>query len=320
MQPVPPGLQLLGALLRLTPSIASMSLEQIENIQATALPKNLFTRFLLGSLQPGVSVEDRNITGPEGPLLLRIYTPELATAPPRPLVMHIHGGGWVLGSTRMGDWMCSTVAHAVDAVVVSIEYRLAPRHKFPAAVEDCYAALVWCSEHATTLGADAGRIGIMGESAGGNLAAVTCMATRERGGPQICHQALIYPATDGSMSTPSHREHKDAIILTAADAHAFYHHYVTADTDPLDWRLSPLHAVDHTRLPPAIIVVAGHDPLHDEGVLYAAKLQAAGVPVILKDYPAMPHGFANFPHLARDARPAFDEITRAQRAALKLDL
>jgi acetyl esterase len=293
-----------------------MSLEQIENIQATVLPQNLLTRLLLGTLQPGVSVADRTIPGPEGPLLLRIYTPEPSSAIPRPLVVYIHGGGWVLGSTRVGDWMCSTVARAVDAVVVSVEYRLAPRHKFPAAVEDCYAALVWCSEHAAALGADAGRIGIMGESAGGNLAAVTCLAARDCGGPQVCHQALIYPATDGSMATPSHQQHKDAIILSAADAHAFYQHYVAADTDPRDWRLSPLHAVDHTRLPPAIIVVAGHDPLHDEGVLYAAKLQAAGVPVILKDYPAMPHGFANFPHLARDTRLAFDENTSAQRAAL----
>lgn len=232
------------------------------------------------------------------------------------MIIYIHGGGWVIGSVEMGDWMCSTTALEVDAVVVSIEYRLAPRHKFPAAVEDCYAALLWCSENAAALSADATRLGIMGESAGGNLAAVTCLLARERGGPQIRRQALLYPVTDGSISTPSYRHNKDAIILPAADMRAFYHHYLPAGAGPLDWRVSPLHAPHHAGLCPAIIIVAGHDPLHDEGVLYAEKLRACGVPVILKEYPAMPHGFANSPHLARDAAPALNEIARVFQSDL----
>jgi acetyl esterase len=317
MKRLPLGMRFVEALFRLSPtmSIVNMSLDQIEKSQTVVLPKNPLTDFLLGGMQKGVKVEERTIKGPGGHLLLRIYTPQHAASGPRPLVVYFHGGGWVLGSVSMGDWMCSTVARDVDAVVVSVDYRLAPKYKFPTGLEDCYAALVWSSENAASLDADARRIGVMGESAGGNLAAVVCLLAKERGGPRIRHQALLYPATDGSMSTESYQVYEDAIILSAADVRTFYRHYLEPDTDPVDWRISPLHAVDHSGLPPATIAVAGHDPLHDEGILYAEELTKLGVPVTLKEYPAMPHGFANFPHLGRDAKPAFIEITQAQRVA-----
>ncbi len=317
MEPLPLGMRLFGALMRLFPSfsISHMSPEFIEKSRGAALPHNPLLDFFLGEIVHGVVVGERAIQGPGGPILLRIYTPQPVAAAPRPLIVYFHGGGWVLGSVRAGDWMCSIMARDVDAVVVSVDYRLAPRDKFPAAVEDCAAALVWCSENAASLGADAGKIGVMGESAGGNLAAVVCLWAKERGGPQIRHQALLYPVTDVTISTGSYEVNREAIILSAADGEAFLRYYLDTDSDPADWRISPLQAHDHAGLPPAIVVVAGHDPLHDQGVLYAQKLAAAGVPVLLKDYPAMPHGFANFPHLARDARPAFGEITRAQRAA-----
>ncbi len=318
MEPIPLGLRLFGALSHLFPafSISNMSLEQIEKSQTAVVPHNPLIDLFLGEIQPGIVVAERTMNGPGGPLLLRIYTPQAVASVPRPLVLYLHGGGWVLGSVQTGDWICSTVARAVDAVVVSVDYRLAPRWKFPVAVQDCYAALLWCCENGPSLGADPGRLGVRGDSAGGNLAAVICLLAKERGGPKIRHQALIYPATDVSISTGSFQVNKDAMILSAADAQTFLRHYVEPGTDLTDWRISPLCAPDHSGLAPAIIIVAGHDPLHDQGALYAEKLTAAGVPVILKEYPAMPHGFLSFPHLARDARPALTEITRTQRAAL----
>lgn len=318
MEPLPLGMRFLGTLFRLVPgsSVANMSLEQIEKSQAMVLPKNPLVDLLLGGLQKGVRVEDCSIDGPGGRIRLRIYTPERPTSSARPLVVYYHGGGWVLGNIRGGDWMCSTVARDVDAVVISVDYRLAPKHKFPAAVEDCYAALVWSSANAASLGADGSRIGVMGESAGGNLAAVVCLLAKERGGPKISHQTLLYPATDVSKSAESYQACKDSIILSVADMGTFRSYYVGPDTDPMDWRLSPLHAADHPGLPPAIIIVGGNDPLHDDGVAYAEKLTQAGVPVDLKEYPAMPHGFANFPNFNRESKDAFAEITRGQRNAL----
>lgn len=316
MKPLLPGVRMLEAVFHLLPQlhIANMSPEQVRKSQAQVIPNLFLADLILGGVQRGVKVKDCTIQGPGGPLPLRIYTPDSSTSAPRPLVVYFHGGGWVLGSLRMGDWMCSTVARDADAVVISVDYRLAPEHKFPAGLEDCYAGLVWGSENAASLGADPHRIAVMGDSAGGNLAAVLCLLSKERGGPPICQQALIYPATDGSMSSESCQVFKDGAVLSAADMQAFFRYYLEPGVDRLDWRISPLYAADHTGLPPALIIVAGRDPLHDEGVLYAEKLARAGVPVILKDYPEMPHGFASSPLLCRDARPAFLEIIRAQRA------
>ncbi len=317
MKPIPFGVCFFETVFRLMPgmSIAKMSLEQIEKSQSQVLPDHFLVSLFLGGLQKGVQVDDRAISGPGGSLHLRIYSPGTAAPAPRPLVLHFHGGGWVLGNLRSGDWMCSTVARDVDAVVISVDYRLAPRYKFPAGLEDCYAALIWARDNAASLAADPERIGVMGDSAGGNLATVLCLLSKDRRGPQICHQALLYPVTDSRMSTNSYQTCKDAVILSAADMEAFYRYYLEPGMDPLDWRISPLHAADHSGLPPALIVVAGRDPLHDEGVLYAEKLAKAGIPVILKDYPHMPHGFASAPSLSRDTKSAFAAITRAQRAA-----
>ncbi|HEX2913160.1 MAG TPA: alpha/beta hydrolase [Chloroflexia bacterium] len=329
MEKLAPGIRFVGTLMRLSPatSISKVPLDQVERIQKIPEPTHPVAKrvsgsmlnLMMGGVQKGIKVEDRTISNPGGVsnVPIRIYTPERVTSALRPLVVYFHGGGWVLGSLRMGDWMCSVTAHELDAVVVSVDYRLAPQHKFPAGLEDCYTALVWCSENGASLGADAGRLGVMGESAGGNLAAVVCLLAKERGGPQIKHQALLYPAVGGSMETDSCRINKDALILTAADMETYYNYYVNADTDPRDWRIGPLFAPDFSGLPPAIIIVAGHDPLHDDGVAYAKKLREAGINVTLQDYPAMPHGFLNFPHFSRDAKPAFKEVIKSQRAALQ---
>ncbi len=240
--------------------------------------------------------------------------PEPVEGPkPKPLILYFHGGGFVYGDVRGGDWICGTVAKELDAVVVSVEYRLAPKHPFPAGVDDCYAALVWAAANAASLGADGTRIGVIGESAGGNLAAVVALMARDRKGPVIRHQALLYPAT-GAGDTESRRVNADAYILTFADMEKFGELY---GGDPTDWRVSPIVAKSLRGLPPAIVIVGGHDPLHDDGTLYADALRAVGVDVELIDYPAMPHGFMNFPRYAKDAKPAIAAVVASQRAALR---
>jgi acetyl esterase len=222
----------------------------------------------------------------------------------------------------------------VGAVVVSVDYRLAPRHRFPAAVDDCYAALVWAAENAAGLGtgspsalgtvSSAGPgagssgqaapppIGVMGESAGGNLAAVMCLLARDRGGPKISHQALLYPPTD---MTRAPQKAVKALIIPEADMLAYRRLYL-GDADPADPRVSPLLAADHSGLPPALIQVGEHDPLREDGVRYAAALRSAGVPVRFTEYVGMPHGYLNFPGLCRAAPQAMAEICTEQAAAL----
>ncbi|WP_457100908.1 alpha/beta hydrolase [Microbacterium sp. P5_E9] len=309
MEPLAPGMRRIGKVMRRLPgsSVAKATPEQIDRSSGAGAPEAI-AAILMGSRPKGVTSEDRTVDG----IPIRVYTPEGPRAT-RPLIVYFHGGGFVFGDLRGGDWMCGTVAKDLDAIVVSVGYRLAPKHPFPAGIDDCRAALAWAAEHATELGADAARIGIMGESAGGNLAAVVALMARDDGGPGIRHQALLYPATGGG-DTASRRANADAFILTAADMKRFGELYAGDDAD---WRVSPLKAASLAGLPAAIVIVGGHDPLHDDGVLYAEALRAAGVEVELVDYPAMPHGFLNFPRFARSAAPAMAAVVAAQRAALR---
>ena len=235
----------------------------------------------------------------------------------RPLVLYFHGGGFVLGQLRMGDWLCGNVAARVGAVVVSVDYRLAPRHPFPAAVEDCYAALTWAAS-AQELGAR-GRVAVMGESAGGNLAAVVSLAARDRGGPAIAHQALLYPAVDMSQSgtaLPAARAMGDPPFVNAGEIEIYHRMYLRADGDADSPLASPILAGRHEGLPPALIQVGEHDPLRGDGQRYADKLRSAGVPVRFTEYLGMPHGFLNFPGLCRGAPQALAELLAEQKAAL----
>ena len=311
-EPLAPGMRRLGKAMRALPSVARLTPDQIARMQARR-SANWLTRFLCGAPAKGVRSEDRSLAGPEAPIPVRIYTPEREAAGPRPLVVAFHGGGFVFGNLDMADWMCSNVCHGLDAIVVSVDYRLAPAHPFPAAIEDCWAALCWAGENAASLGATAGKLGVMGESAGGNLAAVMCLIARERGGVRIDHQALIYPAVDFLADTDSRHRFADGVIITADDMTAFRSHYLGPERDRSDWRVSPLRAPSHAGLPPALIQVGGHDMLRDEGITYAEALEAAGVPVTLTEYPAMPHGYLNFPRFSRDARRAIEEIVAEQR-------
>jgi acetyl esterase len=315
MEPLAPGMRRVGKLLRQMPgsSVATLTREQVIRSGETKVPE-VFASILMGTKPRGVTIEDRSADG----IPIRIYTPPVTSrtvhgaAGPRPLIVYFHGGGFVFGDLRGGDWICGSVSDGVGAIVVSVEYRLAPKHPFPAGVEDCYAGLVWASRHAEELGADASRVGVMGESAGGNLAAVVALMARDGDGPSIRHQALLYPAI-GTTHTESRRANADAFILTGADMRLFDEYYAA---DAADWRYAPILAESLAGLPPAIIEVGEHDPLHDDGVLYADALRAAGVAVKLVNFPAMPHGFLNFPRFARDAEPGIRAVIEAQREAL----
>jgi len=311
MAPMDRRLQAWAWLVRRQGSIAGKSEAQVIALQSRHAPDNAVTSFIFGAVARGTEVSDRTIPGPDGGIPVRVYRPAQPSSSPRPLVVNIHGGGFVFGFLRLCDWLCSNVALTVGAVVVSVDYRLAPRHRFPAAVDDCYAALGWAAEHAAELGAG-GPIGVMGESAGGNLSAVLCLLARDRGGPALSHQVLLYPATD---MTTEHPATDRTPFLSSAEMAAYRRHYL-AGTDPADPRASPLLASDHSRLPPALIQVGEHDPLRDDGVRYAAALRAAGVSVRLTEYVGMPHGYLNFPGLCRIAPQALAEICAEQAAAL----
>ena len=305
--------QLFGRLLRLA-SVTRMSEERLAAAGGGGVGHNPATDLLFGAVARGVTVTDGTAAGQVGPLPVRIYRPAGA-AGPLPLVVAFHGGGWVLGSLDQSDWLCSTVAAQAGAVVVSVDYRLAPAHRWPAAAEDCHAATADLAARAAELGADADRLAVMGDSAGGNLAAVVSLMARDRGGPAIAFQGLLYPATDLTMASPSIAENADAPILTRADMLAFRAHYL-GGADPVEPYASPLLAADHSGLPPALVQVAEHDPLRDDGRRYAEVLRAAGVPVRLTEYVGMPHGYLSFPTLCRSAPQAVAELATELRTAL----
>jgi acetyl esterase len=308
-----------GALTRRRAPVAKLTDEQVIAMQRRQIPDNTLTGWLFGAAVPGTAVSDWTVPGPDGNAIpLRVYRPAGAPGAGRPLVVYFHGGGFVFGGLRMGDWLCSSVAVRVGAVVVSVDYRLAPAHRFPKAVEDSYAALTWACLNTAKVGAT-GPVGVMGESAGGNLAAVMCLLVRDRRGPAISHQALLCPATDmtdGATKTPSALANRKAPFLTADDMTAYRRLYLGPDADTADPLVSPLLAARHEGLPPALIQVAEHDPLRDDGTRYAQVLRAAGAPVRLTEYVGMPHGFMNFPGLCRGAAQALSELCAEQRAAL----
>jgi acetyl esterase len=295
-------------------SVAKMDDAALRRYKAQRVPHNPLTDLVFGAVATGVDVRPGIAKGETGQLAVRVYRPSGAQDR-LPLVVNFHGGGWTIGSLDSTDWLCSNVALGTRAVVVSVEYRLAPDHRFPAAAEDCYAALVDVVGRAVEFGADPDRSAVMGDSAGGNLAAVVSLMARDRSGPRIAHQGLIYPAVDLTMSSPSIDENAHAPILTKADCLAFRDHYL-GDQDQKQPYASPLFAEDHAGLPPALIQVAEHDPIRDDGRRYASRLQAAGVPVRLTEYAGMPHGYVWFPRICRSAPQALAELCAEQRAAL----
>jgi acetyl esterase len=234
-------------------------------------------------------VENRTIPGPAGEIPVRIYTPQ--GNGPFPALVFFHGGGWVICNLDTHDGICRSLANGAGCVVVSVDYRLAPEHKFPAAPEDCYAATQWVAKNAAELNVEASNIAIGGDSAGGNLTAVVAQMARDRGGPHLVFQLLIYPATDFRMNTPSIEENATGYFLTKDDMIWFTNHYLNSEEDKTNPLASPLLARDLSGLPPALIITAQYDPLRDEGELYGQKLREAGVPVTVSRYEGVIHGF-----------------------------
>ena len=251
------------------------------------------TRGALAAPPPEVeSAEDLHAGGPAGDIRVRLYRPRgAADAGPLPALVYFHGGGWTIGDLDTHDVVCRVLADLGRCAVVSVDYRLAPEHKFPAAVDDAVAATRWVASEAARLGLDARRIAVGGDSAGGNLAAVVALIARDDGGPPLAMQTLIYPATDMAADTPSHLRYGEGYLLTRDAILWFRSNYLRDAADEADWRASPLKAADLSRLPPAYVITAGFDPLVDEGRAYVDRLQAAGVPVTYECFEGMIHGF-----------------------------
>lgn len=261
-------------------------------------------------------VRDISAPGPAGPIPLRLYRGIGAgkdTA--QPALVYFHGGGWVVGNLDSHDTVCRSLANSAHCIVVSVDYRLAPEHKFPAAVEDAIAATVWISANAGELGIDARRIAVGGDSAGGNLSAVVALHARDAGGPRLVRQLLIYPATDMQTERASYIKHAEQPPLRRATMRWFVDHYLGRPADAANWRASPLLAKDLGGLPPAFVLTAGFDPLCDEGEAYADALQAAGVAVRRERFAGQVHGFITMGRVVGQAQRAIalcaEELMRA---------
>ncbi|GMP01656.1 alpha/beta hydrolase [Bradyrhizobium sp. TM239] len=251
-----------------------------------------------------------SIPAQHGVIPARLYVPK---APRRhdglsPALVFFHGGGWVIGDLDSHDVVCRQLAVDGALIVISVDYRLAPEHKFPAAIEDAIAATQWIAANARELGIDASRLSIGGDSAGGNLTAVVALAAREAGGPALAGQLLIYPATDFAMTHGSHSEPETSVLLTHSVIRWFRDHYLNGAADIHDWRASPARAQNLAGLPPAYVLTAGADPLRDEGDEYAERLRQAGVSVTTKHYPGQFHGFFTMGKLLQQANVAVGEI------------
>ncbi len=257
-------------------------------------------------------VKDFDVPGPNGPIPVRFYRGAgTADAGPIPVHVYYHGGGWVLGDLDTHDWVCRKIANAAQCAVLSVDYRMAPEHVFPAAFDDSLAALRWTVDNASLLKIDPSRVTVGGDSAGGNLAAAVSIAARDSGSPRIKAQILVYPAVDLSMSGDYYGRFTKDLLLVDDTMRWFIDLYVPIKEQRKDWRASPLLAASHKDLPPALVVLAGFDPLCAEGEAYAEKLKAAGVPVTVTRYPGQLHGFLSNGKLMPKANDAIEDIAKA---------
>jgi acetyl esterase len=238
------------------------------------------------------SVQDLQATGPAGAIPVRSYRPAGSSAAAMlPVLVYYHGGGWVIGDLDTHDVLCRQLANLSGCAVVSVDYRMGPEHRFPAAVDDAIAATRWVRAQAQALKVDASRLAVGGDSAGGNLAAVVALTARDAGDLPIAFQLLIYPATDQRRGAPSHAANGQGYLLTKENMDYFHDHYIPDARDDLDWRASPLLHANHAKLPPAFVLTAGYDPLRDEGLQYAQKLSEAGNRAALVNFERQIHGF-----------------------------
>ncbi|MGI2329084.1 alpha/beta hydrolase [Planococcus sp. YIM B11945] len=265
--------------------------------------------------EPVEKVEDKTIALAGRTIPIRVYTPKGDA--PFPALVFYHGGGWVLGSIESHDAICRELANLASCVVISVEYRLAPEHKFPAAVEDAYESLEWVASHAAELGIDHERIAVGGDSAGGNLATVASLIASERQGPNVVHQLLLYPSTGPAAGYPSMAENAKGYLLTGDMMSWFQTQYLQSNEDRVHPYLSPILSDNLEGLPPATILTAQYDPLRDVGIAYAEKLKAEGVAVFHKNYDDLIHGFANFSGFVPEARQAVADGAEELKKAFK---
>ncbi len=283
-------------------------------------PTELRTAYALmsatGTQAEMASVGDRTVPGPAGDIPVRVYVPTSEPGP-RPVLVYFHGGGWVIGDLDTHDTTVRAVAEASGATVVSVAYRLAPEDPFPAAIDDCLAAVRWVVDNAADLGVDPSRLALGGDSAGGNLSAIAA-AELTAAGVGVRFQLLVYPVTDGTMAHPSVDENAEGYFLTKDTMDWFWEQYVGVDGDRTARRVSPMHLPDEALpgLPPALVITAEYDPLRDEGEAYAARLEAAGVDVTAHRYDGVIHGFFSMRDLVPEGKAAVEEAGEALRAAL----
>lgn len=281
-----------------------------------AVAREVYSQILTATdvaVADGVDISDRSIPGPAGELNLRCYRPEgqgeLAGA-----VLYLHGGGFVVGCPRDYDGVVSQLSRLSGCLIVQVDYRLAPEHAYPAAVEDSYAALCWLAEAATELGVKPGQVALAGDSAGANLAAVCALLARDNQGPSVCLQTLIYPTVSGVDEVyESYGRYGEGYTLTTRSMTYFMGHYLNGSAEPVDFRFAPLEAANLSGLPPALIQVAGFDPLRDEGMAYADALMQAGSPVNLTEYAYLTHGYLSMSGAVDAAGGAIEEIAAVWR-------
>ena len=277
-----------------TPAALRMSVRE----RSVALPK-----------EDVASIRDHRVAVDGGEITVRVFTPR--GAGPRPALVYFHGGGWVTGDLETHDAICRTLANAAACVVASVDYRCAPEHVFPAAAEDSYAATRWVVEHARDLDVDPRRVAVGGDSAGGNLAAAVALMARDRSGPALTFQVLIYPVTDAAFDTASYRENGEGYTLTSVGMQWYWDQYVPKAADRVNPYAAPMRAASLAGLPPALVITAEYDPLRDEGEAYARRLVDAGVRVTQTRYPGAIHAFFRMTSVLDIARAAVAEVSAA---------
>ncbi|MEY2195074.1 alpha/beta hydrolase [Neobacillus sp. BF23-41] len=273
-------------------------------------------RPLTGEPEEVGKVENRTIPGPAGEMPVRIYTPD--GQGPFPALVYYHGGGWVIGDLDAVEITCRLLANRANSVVVSVDYRLAPEHKFPAAVEDAYAAVKWLVENGSSILVDSARVAVGGDSAGATLAAVVALMAKDRDEPSLVYQMLIYPVTHHAYDTESYRENAEGYYLTKDSMVWFWNHYLRDEEDGRNPYASPLLADNLSGLPPALVITAEFDPLRDEGEAYAKRLKAAGVPVEVTLYNGMIHGFFGMPGVLEQAKKAIEQAANALKRTFSI--
>jgi acetyl esterase/lipase len=299
---------------RVIDAMAALNLKPVEESTPAEARESIRTRTAaLGPFPDVAAVVDHRVPVAGGEITVRAYSP--GGPGPHPALVYYHGGGWVIGDLYTHDGLCRSITNAARCAVLSVDYRLAPESKYPVAVEDSYAALLWIVANAERLGIDRRRIAVGGDSAGGNLATVMALVARDRTGPRLALQVLIYPVTDHDLDTRSYRENATGYILTREGMRWFWNHYLAREAQGREPYASPLRAPSLAGLPQALVITAEYDPLCDEGEAYAARLRDAGVPVTLTRYPGVFHGFVRLTNALDKARTALDEIASSVQKA-----